>query len=139
MKALTVKLPWAWLLIYGPKDIENRMWFSQEKGDVAIHCSKTISVSEYKAAERFIEERGLNIQLPSIEALKPFAGSIIGIVDIVGCVRQSQSRWFVGKFGFVCRSPKAIKEPITLSGRLGFWDVPVEESQLIQDQLNAKD
>jgi len=137
MKAITVKLPWAWLLIYGGKDIENRDWFSRHKGDTAIHCSKTIERREYEAAKQFIQDRGLDVRLPSIEALKPLAGKIIGIVDIVGCVKESQSRWFVGTFGFVCRSPKKLLNPVAISGTMGFWDVPAEESQMVEMQIES--
>ena len=135
MKAITVKLPWAWLLIHSTKDIENRNWFSQHKGDTAIHCSKSIERAEYEAAKQFIQDNGLEVQLPSIEALKPFAGKIIGIVDIIGCVKQSQSRWFVGRFGFVCRSPKKLLNPVAISGSLGFWEIPTEESQMVEMQI----
>lgn len=135
MKALSVKLPWAWLLIYGGKDIENRDWFWLHSGETAIHCSKTIERGEYEAAKQFIQDRDLDVQLPSIEALKPFAGKIIGIVDIVGCVKQFQSRWFVGRFGFVCRSPKKLQQPIPCCGARGFWEIPAKESQMVEMQI----
>ena len=135
MKAITVKLPWAWLLIHSTKDIENRNWFNKHKGKTAIHCSKTIERGEYEAAKQFIQENGLEVQIPSIEALKPLAGKIIGTVEIVGCVNQSESCWFVGRFGFVCRSPKSLPNPVVISGALGFWEIPAKEGQMVEMQI----
>jgi len=137
MKALSVKLPWAWLLIHGGKDIENRNWFNQHKGETAIHCSATVSPSEYEACERFLAERGIRVALPSIDALKALAGKIIGTVEITGYVKQSHSRWFVGRFGFVCTKPRAIKTAIQAKGSLGFWEVSAPDVQSINDQLGG--
>lgn len=41
MKALTVKQPWAGLIIAGGKDIENRTWRTSYRGRVLIHAAKT--------------------------------------------------------------------------------------------------
>ena len=35
MKALTIKQPWAWAILHGGKDIENRNWFTSVAGGVA--------------------------------------------------------------------------------------------------------
>jgi len=42
MIALSVRQPWAWLLLNG-KDIENRDWYTKYRGPLAIHASKGIS------------------------------------------------------------------------------------------------
>ena len=50
MKALTVKQPWAWLLIHGTKDIENRNWPTSLRGEIAIHAAKGMPRGEYADA-----------------------------------------------------------------------------------------
>lgn len=37
MKALSVRQPWAWLIVNGYKDIENRDWSTQQRGRIWIH------------------------------------------------------------------------------------------------------
>ena len=47
MKALSVRQPWAWLILYGPKDIENRTWTSRARGRIAIQASLTFDRKGY--------------------------------------------------------------------------------------------
>ncbi|WP_245839042.1 ASCH domain-containing protein [Yersinia kristensenii] len=39
MKALSIRQPWAWLIVNGYKDIENRTWNTKCRGPVLIHAS----------------------------------------------------------------------------------------------------
>lgn len=41
MKAITIKQPWASLIVSGLKDIENRTWKTNFRGRVLIHAGKT--------------------------------------------------------------------------------------------------
>ena len=43
MKALTVKQPWATLILAGEKDVENRTRRTNYRGPLAIHVAKTAS------------------------------------------------------------------------------------------------
>ena len=58
------------------------------------------------------------------ETLLDGRGCIVGTVDIVGCVNQSNSRWFFGEYGFQLANPVAFERPIPFKGALGFFDVP---------------
>ncbi|WP_229215634.1 ASCH domain-containing protein [Duganella sp. CY15W] len=40
MKALSIRQPWAWLIVNGYKDIENRSWSTNVRGKVLVHASK---------------------------------------------------------------------------------------------------
>jgi hypothetical protein len=50
-------------------------------------------------------------------------GAIIGHVEIIDCVQESDSEWFVGPYGFVLRDPVPV-DPIKMRGRLKFWRMP---------------
>jgi ASCH domain len=39
MKALPIRQPYAWLIVNGHKDIENRAWPTKFRGRVLIHAS----------------------------------------------------------------------------------------------------
>ena len=41
MKAISIKQPWAWLIISGYKTVENRKWYTAHRGDILIHASKS--------------------------------------------------------------------------------------------------
>jgi hypothetical protein len=37
MKALSIQQPWAWAIIAGHKDVENRSWYTHHRGSLLIH------------------------------------------------------------------------------------------------------
>ncbi|HJV52818.1 MAG TPA: ASCH domain-containing protein [Noviherbaspirillum sp.] len=123
MKAISIRQPWAWLIVNGYKDIENRTWATKFRGNVLIHASKGMTKAEYDAAVDFAFWRygGCSLGIPSFDELQ--RGGIVGVAEIVDCVSKSDSPWFVGDYGFVLRNARKIEfKPIT--GRLGFFDVP---------------
>ncbi|SEO65693.1 ASCH domain-containing protein [Nitrosovibrio sp. Nv6] len=124
MKALSIRQPWAWLILHAGKDIENRNWSTQLRGRVLIHAAKGMTRDEYSDGIDFIVDQGLPplpFDLPSFEQIE--RGGIIGSAEIVDCVADSESPWFIGKFGFVLRDPKPLPF-IPWRGQLGFFDIP---------------
>ena len=59
--------------------------------------------------------------LSPLNRLSYSTGVVLGTVQIVDCVTESDSPWFFGKFGFVLRDPEAFAAPIPAKGQLGFW------------------
>ena len=53
MKALTIKQPWATLIIQGDKRFEFRSWQTKYRGELLIHAGKGID-KEAKKIEIFI-------------------------------------------------------------------------------------
>lgn len=122
--AISIRQPWAWLIIHAGKDIENRDWPTNFRGRVLIHASKSCTKAEYAAAIDFLVDRGLdrlNADLPSIDQFE--RGGIVGSVEIVDCTGNSASPWFMGEFGFVLRNPQPLAF-IPWKGQLGFFNVP---------------
>ncbi len=53
MKALSVRQPWAWLIVNGYKDVENRDWNTKLRGQIWIHTGvHRVTKAEY---EQFVE------------------------------------------------------------------------------------
>lgn len=130
MKALSIRQPWAWLVVTGHKDIENREWSTNVRGRVLVHASKSMTRAEYKECEDVVLDvriaRGVGgrpSHLPLPQPLDLVRGGIIGTVEIVDCVQQSASPWFFGSYGFVLRNARPMRF-IPYRGRLGFFDVP---------------
>lgn len=73
MKALSIRQPWAWCIIYAGKDIENRTWATQYRGPVLIHAAKTWNRQSEWDAEYIQETFGLDV------ISRPFdLGGIVG-------------------------------------------------------------
>ncbi len=130
MKAITLRQPWAWAIINAGKDIENRNWKTHFRGRVAIHAGVGMTRVEYEEACGYIRSINPRIRIPAYEDLE--RGAIIGTVEIVDCVQDSDSPWFMGKYGFVLIRPERLPEPIPSKGALSFWDVP----QNIEARIN---
>jgi hypothetical protein len=117
---ISVRQPWAWLIIHAGKDIENRDWPTLVRGRVLIQASKGMTSAEYNEVEEFVSEEFENIVLPEYRNLE--RGGIIGEVEVVDCVTMSASPWFFGKYGFVLKNPKPIPfKPCR--GQLGFFRI----------------
>jgi ASCH domain len=56
MKALSLRQPWAWLVVHGGKTIENRRWDTQFRGDFLIHAAKGCTKREHEDAALFAED-----------------------------------------------------------------------------------
>ncbi len=125
--ALSVRQPWAWAIIHGGKDIENRCWtrvprsWREKRGRVAIHAARGMTRREYEDARRFMERLGLHsVTLPPAHDLQ--RGGIIGSVEIRCLVTmdEHESPWFTGPLGLVLRNPRPC-EFVPAMGRLGYF------------------
>ena len=121
MKAISVRQPWAWLLIHGGKDIENRDWPTRFRGQIGIQAAKGMTLCEYWDAIDFVIriDGPLALSIPAPEEL--VRGSIIGTMILRDCVTDSISPWFQGKYGFVMTNPEPC-DPIAVRGALGIWE-----------------
>lgn len=108
-KAITIKQPWASLIMAGLKDVENRTWKTNFRGTVAVHAGSGI------AKDAMAEHGRLVSQYP--------AGAIIGTVEIVGCVTDSASEWAMeGHYHWILANPRPCA-PVAATGALSFWQV----------------
>ncbi|WP_368570651.1 ASCH domain-containing protein [Acinetobacter baumannii] len=122
MKAISIRQPWAWLIVNGYKDIENRSWCTKYRGQVLIHASQGVKKSEYERAKELTDRLG--IALPtSFET-----GGIVGVATITDCVEQSESPWFFGEKGFVLTDARPLKF-IQMKGKLSFFETGIEPEE----------
>ncbi len=114
---LSIRQPWAWLIVNAGKDIENRSWPTKFRGRFLIHASKGMTRDEYEDAGLCAADS--RIALPRFEVLE--RGGIVGEAEIVDCVTRSESVWFFGPYGFVLRNAKPL--PFwPCKGALGFFN-----------------
>lgn len=136
IKALSIRQPWAWLIVNGHKDIENRTWVTRLRGSVLIHAAKGMTVAEHRSVQDYIAEISVGyVKVPAIDDLA--RGGIVGLAEITACVppERRTSRWhMVGCHGFALRGAQPLRFT-PLAGRLGFFDVPADVlDRIIQNQ-----
>lgn len=129
MRALSIRQPWAWLIVNGYKDIENRVWSTRYVGPLVIHASKGMTKAEYEDVDDMLafDPRLSHIKLPPMAQIE--RGGIVGVAHCGGSVEASESPWFFGPHGFLLSGARTV--PFTeFKGQLGFFDVP---ANLIKD------
>lgn len=144
MRILTVRQPWAWAIIQGQKDVENRTRniAGSYRGPVLIHAAKQY---DYTGATPTLSRAQIAAGGPS--SGRPWItnlGHIIGVVDLVDVHRASECVYvgdvvedFDGNFvsqevsycspwaqaenveHLVFANPRALDEPIPYKGGLG--------------------
>jgi hypothetical protein len=118
MKVLVVRQPWAWLIVHGYKDIENRSWKTRYRGTLLIQASANLPPKwALDEGRSFARKRGVRVP----EDLEK--GGIVGMVQLEDCVPRSRSKWFEGPVGWVLSKAKRIPL-IPLKGQLGLFDPP---------------
>jgi hypothetical protein len=40
VRVVTIRQPWAWAIVYGGKDVENRRWRTSYRGPLLIHAGQ---------------------------------------------------------------------------------------------------
>ena len=125
LKALSLKQPFAELILEGRKKIELRKWNTKFRGEFLIHTSK---IPDEKAMKRF----GFS-DLPN--------GFIVGKVKLADVKKYeneeehrkdknlhlASSDW--GNYGFILENPERV-EMIPVKGSLNFWDFDIELNEI---------
>jgi hypothetical protein len=122
LPCLSILQPYAWLIVNGHKDIENRGWHTGFRGRILIHAGKTYSRRSHDEYVFDMEDYG--IELPTFADMQ--LGGIVGSATITDCVREHPSRWKVlGSWGFVLKDQR-VRPFVPLRGQLGIFKVPAE-------------
>lgn len=123
IKALSIRQPWAWLILWAGKDIENRSRRFHFRGRFLIHASGGMTRNEHLAVLLFLQQRGLPVpEGLAFEELK--RGGFVGSVELVDCLDSSDSYWYMGQKALVLKDPEPLPF-IPYSGKLGLFDVPL--------------
>ncbi|SFF15205.1 ASCH domain-containing protein [Paracidovorax wautersii] len=128
--ALSIRQPWAWLIVNDYKDIENRDWPTNFRGQLLVHAGVTMSRRYYDSTVGELDLSGLlPADMPAYEDLQ--RGGFVGWTRVVDCVTSHPSRWKIENpsgdpvYGFVLRESRPMPF-VPWKGRLGFFNVPKE-------------
>lgn len=124
MKALTVKQPWAWVIIHGGKNVENRSRPTKYRGPLYIHAGQSWS----KEGFDYMREAGIRIT-GGLDS-----GMVIGTVDVIDCHHADDcgdtagfcSDWAMDHhYHWVLANPRPLACPFPAKGKLGIWNLGV--------------
>jgi len=128
MKVLTIKQPWAALIIEGYKKYEFRSWKTNYRGKMLIHAGLSLE----KDMKKRFDTYNLNYDL----------GCIIGEAEITDCILVDEKfnkelndinplvyakSNHVEKYAWKLENIKKYDKPIYVKGKLGLWNYEVEK------------
>lgn len=123
MKVLTIKEPWASLIINGYKKYEFRSWKTKYRGKILIHAGMSLEKDEAKRFEEY--------------NLEYYKGAIIGEAIITDCIlvdvkfneelRKINPLVYaksnhVETYAWKLENIKKYDKPIYIKGKLGLWN-----------------
>lgn len=129
MKTLTIKQPWASLIILGYKRFEFRSWQTKYRGDLLIHAGLGVDNEAMKRLAKYLPD-----ELPK--------GEIIGKVKLVDCIKMSpefkktlleensdiyKNSVFKENYGWQMTNVEKFDEPIKAKGHLSLWEYDLEK------------
>jgi ASCH domain len=109
-KALSVRQPFADLIVRGLKPIENRTWRTNYRGVVYIHAAKRPHPMTREEIEQCFQVR---LDRPRCH------GAIIGRATLIDIVETHDSHWFTGPYGWIFENPEWLDKPVPMQGRPG--------------------
>lgn len=127
MKVLTIKQPWATLIMQGNKRFEFRSWKTKYRGDLLIHAGKGIDKKSIERLKKYLPE-----QLPS--------GKILGKVKLVDCIKCDEEfknmclkenkdvyakSSFDETYAWEIKDVEVFENPIDAKGKLSFWEYDI--------------
>ena len=129
MKCLSLRQPYADLVVSGRKTIELRTWNTKFRGLFFVHASGNV---DKEACRSF----GID---PETVARKAIVGSAVlyGVIRYESTqelLKDSDRHLATGKYlnsmyGFLLKEAKRLEQPISIPGRLGFFNVDLGPGQ----------
>jgi hypothetical protein len=128
MKALSLKQPWASLIMIGLKTIETRKWETGYRGDIII-CS---SLSDDKD---MWNKLGGEIPGPYPYILRGYALGIVELYDIVRMTREYEIKAccqvYPGAYAWLLRNIRRFLNPHHIKGKVSLFELDIKDNDFI--------
>jgi ASCH domain len=119
MKMLTIRQPWAGLIVAGIKPVENRTWSTDYRGPILIHAG--LKWEDRDTADVICEMSPGRLREMLPDDMR--TGAVIGVADLVDVVEHHRSKYFTGPYAFVLDNARRLPY-VTTSGSLGLREAP---------------
>ncbi len=131
MNCLSLSQPWADVMVFGPKGIENRKWATTFRGMILLQAAKSVDRSDVagSAAAKFYG--GIYQARPELAGRLGVAGAIIGRAKVTKIVSPEiarefypdQAEFIFGPYCWVLEDRQSLKSPFPIRGEMGLFKV----------------
>lgn len=121
IKALTIRQPWAELILRGRKPFELRTWRTKYRGPLVIHAAA--KVDAWDARNFGLDPEKLTtsafVGFATLSDVRPYTKADARVLK----KRRAGYGWFPHNLSWVLKEPRRIS-PVKAKGQLGLFDVP---------------
>lgn len=136
---LSVRQPWADLIVAGIKPFENRTWPCAHRGPLLIHAGKAWGLQEQNARHSLMEIAIKTNDLRRqhiLMGVESRLGGLVGSCVMRSCIHEDKwfsggglaydgvEQWFVGPYGYALTGAKYFHQIIPYRGQQGLFRVP---------------
>lgn len=138
MKAISYHQPYAWMLVNGYLDIDDRSWSTPYRGQLAIHASKAFSAHYYDYVRYH-----LGVDIPEMAELG--YGVVMGVARLIHVLNPgeptlvSDARRAHGGghcYGWQFDQVQLFEKPVPCRGQQGLFDIDIPA--LIETEENRQ-
>ena len=126
LRCLSIRQPWAWAIVSGVKDIENRTWTTEFRGRIVIHAG--VNKDDVR--------RQMEIAGPKMSPLDLAYGAFIGVAELVQVeplnARLEANPWAWGPYCWQLANPRRFREPIVAKGKLNLYSLPADLANRVE-------
>jgi ASC-1-like (ASCH) protein len=127
MKCLSIKQPYAELIVSGKKTIELRTWNTKFRGEFLVRASKRVYEEDCKRL--------------NIDSDRVVTGGVIGRASLYDVKHYTSREEFLADshlhlaseryypdhaYGFMLKNSSRLSKPVIIKGRLGFYNVEIQ-------------
>jgi hypothetical protein len=125
MKCISLKQPYAELLVSGKKTIECRTWSTRFRGDFLIHASKTVDIEActYYKLNINLVVTGFIIGKALVYDIKKYVSNEEFVLDKNKHLSLQNLHNNKIIYGFLIKDAVRFARPIPYLGKLGFFEV----------------
>lgn len=121
VKALTIRQPWAELILRGRKPFELRSWTTKYRGPLVIHAAARIDAVDARHfgldPEKLVTSAFVGVVV--LSDVRPYSREDARLLKR----KQAGYGWFPGNFSWVLKKPRRIL-PVKAKGQLSLFKTP---------------
>lgn len=133
IKALTIRQPWAELILRGRKPFELRSWSASYRGPLAIHAAMKVDTEDAWQLRLNPEKliTGAFVGVVILSNVRPFTREDASLLG----QRHAGGSWYPNLFSWVLKKRRRIS-PVKAKGQLGLFKVPKAVERRISKLLS---
>lgn len=138
MKTISIRQPWAELLLLRHKTIEVRTWNTRHRGPILIHASSSVDLNSRWNWQTNPLKTGAIVGVGYLSKVKKYPDFLSFVLDKFEHLNEEDQWEPKGLYGWVIEAVTPLQQSIPYKGKLGLWEPNKETMELITSFLKSE-